>query len=459
LTFNLVLMRTRLVLVLGITVTLTLRPSTAHAQLEKFVQAVAELAQATRQSEPSRSKDVRIAAARMETALVEWDRNIRALEVRAERERAGAPDLVVYQLHVELGVASRVDALREFDTAAALRPSSDLQVLRALTFEAAARSQEAGQAFRTAWNLDPTSPVKAYYVAQRPGAGSASERAPARAFLAESYRRVGADAALPGAPFVTLGAIPDNLSPTPVIADIASSEGFALLGESKYGDAAAALRQIGQVGGRKVEDSPLTHFARGQRDEAQNRVPEARRAYQAALAGTLVGRSVLLVAIGRLAQVEGDMAGAIDAFNQAVQLNPNDPNIHKELAGAYAADGRPDEAFCELMAALLIDGRDAQVHADIGQLYLDGGHDEDAVTAFNRALELMPDRYETRYALATAFTRLGKKAEAAREFELFERIRREKLDERRRDIAREVEQEERPEDALRKRVPEQGGKR
>ena len=171
----------------------------------------------------------------MGTALVEWDRNIKALEVRAERESAGAPDSRVYQLHVELGVAYRVrgrlaDALREFDTAAALRPSSsDLQVLRALTFEAAGRSQEAGQAFRTAWNLDPTNPVKAYYVAQGPGAGSAAERAPARAFLADAYRQVGSDAARPGAPFVTLGAIPDNLSPTPVIADDATSEGFALL--------------------------------------------------------------------------------------------------------------------------------------------------------------------------------------------------------------------------------------
>ena len=131
---------------------------------------------------------------------------------------------------------------------------------------------------------------------------------------------------------MTLGAIPDNLSPTPVIADDATSEGFALLGESKYGDAAAALRQIGQVE-RKGEDSPLAHFARGQRDEAQNRVPEAQSAYQAALGGALVGRSVLLVAIARLAQVEGDIAGAIEAFTQAVQLNPNNPNIHKELAG------------------------------------------------------------------------------------------------------------------------------
>jgi tetratricopeptide (TPR) repeat protein len=438
----------RLLFVLGVTFALTLRPSTADAQLETFVRAVGELADATRQPEPSRSNGTRIAAIRMETALVEWDRTISALEVRVERESAGAPDRRAYQLHVELGVAYRVrgrlaDALREFDAAIARQPSSsDLQVLRALTLDAAGRSLEATPAFRAAWSLDATNPVKAYYVAQRPGAETAAERAPARAFLADTYRRLRLDAARPAAaPFVTLGAIPDNLSRTPVIADNATAEGFALLREGQYRDAAAALKRTGQVAGRKAEDSPLTYFAQGQRDEAANRVPEARRAYQAALAGALVGRSVLSVAIARLAQVEGDVAGAIDALTQAVQVNPNDPNIHKELADAYAAEGRTDDAFCELMAALLIDSRDAQAHAAIGQLYLDTGRDEDAVTAFTRALELTPDRYETRYALATAFTRLGRTAEAARQFAMFEDIRRQKLEARRRDMASDVERE------------------
>jgi tetratricopeptide (TPR) repeat protein len=451
------LLRTRFLLVLGVTLALTLRPSTAHAQLEMFVRAIGELAEATRQAELSRSNHIRIAAIRMKMALVEWDRNITALEVRVGREIRSVPDPRAYQLHVELGVAYRVrgriaDALREFDTAVALRPSSsDLQVLRALTLEAAGRSQESGQAFRAAWNLDASNPVKAYYVAQRPGAGSAAERAPARAFLADAYWRLGFDAAPAAAmPFVTLDAIPDNLSTTPAIADDATSEGFALLRERKYGEAASALTRTGHRPALNTQDSPLAHFAQGQRDEARNRVPEARRAYQAALAGALVGRSVLSVAIARLAQVDGDVAGAIGAFTQAAELNPNDPNIHKELADAYSSQGRSDDAFCELMAALLIDPRDAQAHAAIGQLYLDTERDEEAVTAFNRALELTPDRYETRYALATAFTRLGRTAEAARQFEVFERVRRQKLEERRRDIASEVEQGE----ALGRGVPD-----
>jgi len=453
-------MPSRLLIVLGMTFTLMLRPSSAHAQLEAFAQAVRDLASATGKVELERPNEVRAAVARMGTALAGWDRNIGALEAQIAREIPGAPNQRAYELHVQLGVTyrtrgRRADALREFDAAVALRPSSpDLQVLRALTLEAAGRTKEAGQAFLAAWKLDVRHPIKAYYVAVRPDAGSSADRDRAREMLTDTYRQLGSAAGpsllrgpLPpgpvAAPFVTLGLIADNLSRTPVVGDQATAAGFALLAAEQYSDGVAALERADRVGGEKTGDSPVVHFARGQRDEAENRVADARREYQAALAGALAGRSALIVAIARLAQVDGDLNGAIDALTQAARLNPNDSNIHKELADAYAAQGHADDAFCELMAAVLIDPRDAQAHATIGQLYLDAGRDEDAVTAFNRALELMPDRYETRYALATAFTRLGRTAEAAREFDLFERVRREKLDERRRDIAREVEQEER----------------
>jgi tetratricopeptide (TPR) repeat protein len=432
-------------------VALLLLPVQATAQIELFVQTVRELADATRQTGASRSNEIHAAASRMGTALVEWDRTIAVLEGRTAREISGAPDQRAYLLHVELGVVYRargrlVDALREFDAAVALRPSaSDVQVLRALTLEAAGRPEEAAKAFRAALKFDAGDPVKAYYVAQRPsaeGAADAEYRDRARALLTDTYRRLGFDAGRPaGAPFITLDVISDNLSRTPLIGDDETAEGFALLIAGKYGEAVAALTQADHAK-TATGDSPLEHFARGQRDEAENRAMDARREYQAALRGALLGRSVLAVGIARLAQVDGDQGAAIEAFTHSVQLNPNDPNIHKEFSAAYAAQGRPDDAFCELMAAFLINPRDAQTHAAIGQLYLDGGRNTDAVAAFDRALKLAPDRYETRYALATAQTRLGNTAEAARQLDMFDRLRREALERRRRDIANEVEQEE-----------------
>src|SRR5258706_7806930 len=427
----------RLLLVLGITSALTLRPSLAHAQLEGFAQAVRGLADAAGQTEPARSTDIRSAAGRMAAALAEWDRNIRALEDRVARvsRESGASNDGTYRLHVELGVAYRVrgrvaDALRELDVAAALRPaSSDVQVLRALTLEAAGRP-EAGKAFLDAWHLDSGDPVKAYYVTQRLNAGGAAERARARAVLTDAYQHIALDAARPGTPpFAALNAIPDGLLRTPAGAGSPGSAvtaGFALLAANKYDEAVAAFRRQGEAPGG---DAAVDDVARRERERA-------------ALARTLAGRNVPVIGIARLAQVEGDLAGAIEALTQALRFSPNDLNIHKELASVYAAQGRADDAFCELMAALLIDRRDAGAHSAIGQLYLDSGRNAEAVAAFNRALELMPGYYENRYALANAHTRPGHTPEAARQLEVFEHPRRDALEQSRRDFASEAEREE-----------------
>jgi tetratricopeptide (TPR) repeat protein len=440
---------------MGAAFVLVLRPTAADAQLDAFVQSVRELAAAVAQGEPTRTDNVRATAGRMRTAL----------EARAIREHVGTDSRRAYDLHVELGVTYRArgrhaDAMREFDAAAALRPSAaDLQVLRALTLEALGRTGEAARAFRTAWLSDARDPVKAYYVATRPGLGNDSDRARARGMLTETYRRMAPGASRPdAAPFLLLDVITDDLSRAPVAADEATAEGFAFLSAGRYEEGAAALERTARAKPVESGNSARAHLARGQREEAEGRVASARREYQAALTGVLIGRSIVLVGIGRLSQVEGDTAGAIEAFARAARLDPNNANLRRELAGAYAAGGREDDAFGELIAALLIDSRDGQAHVSIGQLDLDAGRNAEAVTAFNRALEAMPDRYETRYALATAYTRLGRTADAAREFELFERARREKLEERRRDIAREVEQQQRRDESPGTPVPNPGGR-
>ena len=180
-------MRTRLVLVLAITFTFTLCLSAAHAQLETFVQAVGELAEATRQSEPLRSNDIRIAATRMGTALLNGSQHqsLGGSRRARERRRSGFPR-VSTACGARRGVSRPGPPCR---CAAGIRHSRRAPALvirsagaASAHVEAAGRSEEAGQAFRTAWNLDPTNPVKAYYVAQWPGAGSAADRAPARAF-------------------------------------------------------------------------------------------------------------------------------------------------------------------------------------------------------------------------------------------------------------------------------------
>jgi tetratricopeptide (TPR) repeat protein len=436
--------------VAGIAFAMALHPSRADAQIETFVQTVAQLAQAASQPAASRSKALIAAADRMADALAEWDRRIAMQEAAiAGTQDASAADS--YKRHIELGVTYCLrgrftDALREFDAAGAARSTAqEAQLLRALTLDALRRSDEAARAFAAAWTLDDRNPVGAYNLLARPNAATQLDRERALLLLTESYQHDPFELPRPTAgPFVSLDAIPDNLSRGPVVGDASTAEAFALLTQARFAEAITALRQPRAAASSDAPDVPLLHFLRAQQDERVGEIASARHHYQRALAGALFGRSALYVAIARLALVEGDTMAAVDALTSAVRLNPNDPYLHKELAAALASQGRVDDAFCELMATLLIEPGDAHAHATIGQLFLDAERHREAVQAFTRALELRPDAFEVRYGLATALARLGNATESARQFEQFERARRATQERRRRDIASDVEPQTAP---------------
>jgi len=413
-----------------------------EAQPERFVEAVRDLATSA-SVDGGRRAPIAPLIDRMAVALAEWDRDISARRARTGAELQGASDQRAFQLHVELGLAYRRrgtfgDALREFDAAAARMPrASDIHVLRALTFEAAGDVESAARAFHTAWSLDPQNPIKAYYVVSHRG-GTDLDRA--RQALVAAYHR-GLKGGQKGAPFLTLDVIGDALMPTsakasvgrlPVVADASLAQGFALLAAAKYSEAVDGLRR--SSASSPSDDSPLAHFTRARSYEAENRIADARHEYEAALAGTLSGRSLLYLGMARLAQVEGDYGSAVDLLTRAARLTPNDPIIRRELASACAADDRIEDAFAELVAALLIDPGEASTMVALGQLFLDSGRYADAVTALTRTLQLAPDRFEAHYALGAAMTHLGRTSEAAREFDLFERARQQMVDKRRSDL-------------------------
>jgi len=423
---------------------LVVGPAMASAQPAAFAQATQSLA---RSATTRNSNGFADALRQMHAALSEWDRQLIAQEARVEREATDAPAGRQSLPHVELGLALQLrgrieDSLREFDRAAEIQPeSSQVQLLRGLTLQGSGRSAAAASAFRTAWAHNPENPVAAYYLLRHADGTDADDNGRARQALTRAYETILTTTSPPAsAPFASLDAVSD--AQTPVVGDARTGPGFALIAAAKYTEAVASLSTIGAGDINAPVDGPLARFIQAQVDEKENRVSEAREGYTAALAGALTGRSVIYVAIGRLAEVEGDGPAAIDAFEHAVRLNPNEPLMRQELATALAAAGRRDAAFAELVAGLLVNPANAPLHAAIGQLRLDDNTPADAVPAFTRALELSPERYEVRYALAIALKRLGRNDEAAVQLQQFERTRREMLDRRRRDIQSDVDKEE-----------------
>ena len=390
-----------------------------EAQESAFLAVVRELA--TTRSGLSAAHD------RMAAALAEWDRQIARLESQSDS----------FQRHLDLGVMYRRrgrldEALRQFDAAATLQPgATDVQLLRALTLEAAGNRTEAARAYQAAWARDLASPVKAYLALRRTSDLDAASGERARTVLRDAYSRILSGSPRPASPpFLTLELVPDTLSPTPIAGDGRLSRVFARLASGQLDEATAALKDSGPAASEG--DTAVERIARGRTAEREGRLSDARREYTAALAGMLSGRHAVYVGIARLAQVEGDVDGAIDAFARAVRLSPNDPVLRREFAGAFVAAGRFDDAFAEFVAALLIAPHDADVLAAIGQMFLDSDRPGDAIAALRRALAVKADRYQTHYALAVALSRAGQAEEAAREFERFERLSQQALEQRRR---------------------------
>jgi tetratricopeptide (TPR) repeat protein len=189
-------------------------------------------------------------------------------------------------------------------------------------------------------------------------------------------------------------------------------------------------------------DSALAHWWLGSIYDRTNRLADAHREFMLAVPSAVAGRAQFFTKIGQLATTAADIRGAVDAFERSVSENLNDPEAHKRLAGAFMLQDLSDEVFVELVAALLIDPRDAGAYTGIGQVHVNAGRYDEAVPPLRRALELSPDYPEARYALATALMRLGKTEEATRELERVEQAQRQMLEERRRTMARDVLEEE-----------------
>jgi tetratricopeptide (TPR) repeat protein len=156
----------------------------------------------------------------------------------------------------------------------------------------------------------------------------------------------------------------------------------------------------------------------------------------------LAGEARLLTTIGTLRQNAGDAAAASDAFLRSITIEPNDTETHIRRARAFLEQEKREQAFAEYVAALLIDPVEPNAYMGIGQLYLNAGHEAEAIPALERVVALQPAFNEARYALGTALLRAGRAEEGNRQLAEFTRVQSQRADERRRTLAVDVLKQE-----------------
>jgi tetratricopeptide (TPR) repeat protein len=156
------------------------------------------------------------------------------------------------------------------------------------------------------------------------------------------------------------------------------------------------------------------------------------------------------------AAMDLDAKGATEKFETAVRHYPKEANIHFRF-GAYLMQRDPDRGIQEIKKAVELESAhipalvslatiylkreeqaaaleyadkavklapgDFATHVTMGRVLLDMGDLPRAVGQLESAVKLAPESPEARFNLASAYAKLGRKEDAAREREEFRRLR------------------------------------
>ncbi len=107
-----------------------------------------------------------------------------------------------------------------------------------------------------------------------------------------------------------------------------------------------------------------------------------------------------------------DFEGAIKEFQAALELRPNEADLHEALGQLYLDNHSDGDAQSELERALALDPSRTHALYLLGRLYVQNRDNEKAVPYLQHALLLKPDLAEASELLGTAYVRLGQFANA-----------------------------------------------
>ena len=112
-----------------------------------------------------------------------------------------------------------------------------------------------------------------------------------------------------------------------------------------------------------------------------------------------------------------DLDDALKEFQVALQLRPNEAELHEALGELYLDNHSDDEAQTELQRALALDPSRTHALYLLGRLYVQNRENEKALPYLQRAVRLQPDSAEASSLLGTAYVRLGQFANAVPKLE------------------------------------------
>jgi tetratricopeptide (TPR) repeat protein len=118
-----------------------------------------------------------------------------------------------------------------------------------------------------------------------------------------------------------------------------------------------------------------------------------------------------------------DRDAALEAYETAFRIQPQDAHTRLALGRFYLERSEPDRALLHLRAALELDPMLRAVYPVLGRAYRQTGDLPSALAILKRALESDPADQESRYALGQVLLAMDRVEEGRRELDTYERIR------------------------------------
>jgi tetratricopeptide (TPR) repeat protein len=103
----------------------------------------------------------------------------------------------------------------------------------------------------------------------------------------------------------------------------------------------------------------------------------------------------------------GDYAQSIADFNEALALSPANAKIYYNRANAYSQAGQADNAVQDYTQAILLQENYAQAYHERGLVYLETKAYDKAIADLQKALELSPENQETSSQLKNGYVLRG----------------------------------------------------
>jgi tetratricopeptide (TPR) repeat protein len=113
---------------------------------------------------------------------------------------------------------------------------------------------------------------------------------------------------------------------------------------------------------------------------------------------------------------KGQWQEAIRHFRKALEIRPDYPKAHSNLANVLYDRGHVTEAFSHFEEALRINPDAPEVHYNYGTALAEKGRVKQAIQHYEKAIHLRPDFMQVHYNLGALYARSGNFQEAIRHF-------------------------------------------